>query len=158
MKAISKIKRSHIMRSIHSKSTKPEIIVGKILNNLEINHISQCEKIYGKPDFVCVEHKAAILVNGCFWHRHSCHMFRPPKSTSEYWTKKLKNNIERDMRVISNLNNLGYRVLVVWECALLGKKKLDSIILQDCIEEWIFTGIRNCEIDYQGIKLMQSLC
>lgn len=152
MKKISQEKRSHIMRSIHSKDTKPEKIIDGILNELEIIHIAHCDSIYGKPDFLCEDYKAAILVNGCFWHSHHCEMFRAPNRANEYWTKKLKKNTERDIRVISNLNNLGYKVIVIWECALRGKKKLDKFIIQECIEEWLLAGIGNCEIDHKGIK------
>jgi len=142
------------MRSIHAKNTKPENIIQNILNILEIPFEPQCLKFYGKPDFVCEEYKAAILVNGCFWHSHNCHMFRPPNSSSEYWTKKLHNNTERDKRVLINLNKHGYKVLIIWECALMGKKKLNPTNLQANLEEWLLVNNNSCEIDYQGIKLL----
>lgn len=154
MVKISQEKRSHIMRSIHSKNTKPEKIISSILNILEIEYISHHDKLVGKPDFYCDAYQAIILVNGCFWHGHKCHMYRAPNPTKKYWTNKLKKNIERDKHVIFNLNSLGYKILVIWECALLGKKRLDLIILQDCIEEWLLAGNKNCEVDYQGIRTM----
>ncbi|EPT9164202.1 very short patch repair endonuclease [Klebsiella pneumoniae] len=156
MMRISQEKRSHIMRSIHSKNTKPEIIVDGILSNLDINYMVHCHSLYGKPDFLCEVYKAAIFVNGCFWHGHQCHMFRTPDSTNKYWVSKLQKNSERDIRVVSILNNLGYKVIVVWECALIGKRKLDTLVLQDCLEEWLLAGNGNCEIDSKGLKAMVS--
>jgi len=128
------------------------MIIDKILITLDIPHINHCNSLYGKPDFLCEEYKAVILVNGCFWHGHQCHMFRAPNSTSTYWMNKLKKNMERDICVISNLNNQGYKVLVIWECALTGRKQLNLLILRDSLEEWLLAGAGNCEIDYQGIK------
>lgn len=142
------------MRSIPSKNTKPEMIIDKILTELDVAHIKHCNRLYGKPDFLCGQYKAVILVNGCFWHGHQCHMFRAPDPTSKYWMNKLKKNMERDICVISNANDLGYKVLVIWECALLGKKQLDPFVLQDSVEEWLLAGTGNCEIDYQGIKAL----
>ncbi|HEF0058127.1 TPA: DNA mismatch endonuclease Vsr [Citrobacter freundii] len=145
-------KRSSTMRSIHSKNTKPEKIVMNMLNELGVYYASHCSHFYGKPDFVCESYKAVIMVNGCFWHKHMCHMYRAPKVNNEYWDGKLEKNVERDCQTISELNSIGYKVLIVWECALMRKSKLDNDIVKNSIEEWLCEGIGNCEIDSLGIK------
>lgn len=145
-------KRSHIMRSIPSEKTKPELAVKNILDCIELSYITNYKELEGKPDFYLSKYNAIIFVNGCFWHGHNCHMFRAPNPKSEYWNNKIKKNISRDALVIHKLSNLGYKSLVIWECALMGKMKIKKEILCETIEEWLLFMTDNCEIDFQGIK------
>lgn len=96
----------------------------------------------GSPDLVLRKFDAVIFINGCFWHRHRCDMFRWPKSNREFWRNKLEGNARRDKRNIDALRNSGWRVYVVWECSLRGpnRETEDDVILK--IEKWLVSGVR----------------
>jgi len=93
----------------------------------------------GHPDLVFPKYKAIILANGCYWHDHGCYKSTKPKTHKRFWQDKFKKNRERDRRNIESYLNDGWRVLIIWECALIGKLKLN---LDDVITE---TG----EIDFK---------
>lgn len=78
----------------------------------------------GKPDIVFPKYKAVVFVHGCFWHMHDCEMFVMPKSKVEFWTEKLNKNKKRDQVNYSKLIKGGWTVIVVWECAIKGKRKI----------------------------------
>lgn len=112
-----KKKRSKVMSNIRSKDTKPEILVRKMLFSKGYRFRLHVKNLPGKPDIVLRKYNAVIFVHGCFWHLHSsCRDGTIPKTRTEYWEKKLLGNKERDMKHIENLQNLGWRVLRVWEC------------------------------------------
>lgn len=112
-----KKKRSKVMSNIRSKDTKPEILVRKMLFSKGYRYRLHVKNLPGKPDIVLRKYNAVVFVHGCFWHLHSgCRDGTIPKTHTEYWEKKLLGNKERDMKHIENLQNLGWRVLRVWEC------------------------------------------
>ena len=78
-----------------------------------------------------------IFVHGCFWHRHDCHLFVWPKTRIEFWETKLNRNYERDAEQQAALLDEGWRVAVVWECALKGSKKLEELELGTELASWI---------------------
>jgi DNA mismatch endonuclease (patch repair protein) len=83
----------------------------------------------GKPDLVLDKYKAAIFVNGCFWHQHlGCKRYFIPKTNVDYWTLKLEGNAKRDEKNMKELQGLGFRVLVIWECTLKDIPKLQERI------------------------------
>jgi len=107
-----------MMAGIGPKDTKPEMIVRKGLHSLGFRFRLHSGHLAGKPDLVLPKHRAAIFVNGCFWHAHNgCSYFRFPKTRTEFWREKLAKNIERDQRTVQALIASGWRVLTVWECA-----------------------------------------
>ncbi|MBS9429347.1 very short patch repair endonuclease [Photorhabdus luminescens] len=152
MDTLSKQQRSKNMRAIRSQNTKPERIISDILCLMDVDYIPHSDELCGRPDFVCENYKSVIFVNGCFWHRHLCYLFRWPETRKDYWYDKLHKNAKRFNYTVNKLNDSGYKVLVIWECALKGKKKIDLSIIKDCIEEWLCAGDKNCEIDTSGIK------
>ena len=84
-----------------------------------------CRNLPGKPDIVLPRFKAVVFVHGCFWHRHEgCGYAYTPKSRQEFWTAKFATNIERDRRVRTELDDLGWRAMIVWECEL---RKLELV-------------------------------
>lgn len=153
----SKQQRTKNMRAICSQNTMPEKIISEILSSLEIVYTSQNNTVYGKPDFLCSDYNSAIFVHGCFWHKHLCYMFRWPKTKSEFWVKKLTQNSKRDSLVIKELNKNGYKVLIIWECSLRGKMRIDIPIIRDCIEEWLYASVDNCEISSFGMNTLTTL-
>ena len=91
----------------------------------------------GKPDLILPRYKAAVFVNGCFWHRHDCHRFKMPSMRQEFWAQKIARNVERDVIVHAQLRAQGWRLLVVWECALKGRTRLALDVVIGRIAQWL---------------------
>ncbi|WP_071842478.1 very short patch repair endonuclease [Dickeya fangzhongdai] len=156
MDTLSRQQRSKNMRAIHSRNTKPEKIVSDILSSMNINYTTHSNELPGQPDFVCEDYDSVIFVNGCFWHRHLCYRFRWPETRIDYWRNKLDRNVERFNYIVNSINDNGYKTLTIWECALIGRKRINLPIVKDCIEEWLCAGEENCEIDHKGMKKLTS--
>ena len=115
----SKEARSRNMSRIPSKNTKPEEIVRKYLFSQGFRYRKNVSKLPGKPDIVLPMYKTVVFVNGCFWHAHQdCKWFVPPKSNSEFWQNKFNYNANRDEQNYQKLRDLGWKVVVVWECEI----------------------------------------
>ncbi|MDI9597566.1 MAG: DNA mismatch endonuclease Vsr [Atribacterota bacterium] len=135
---ITKEKRSWNMRQIKSRDTKPEILVRSILHSLGYRFRIHKKNLPGNPDIVLPKHKTVIFVNGCFWHQHpNCNRANIPKTNEGYWHPKLIKNIERDRIAHKALSDLGWNVVIIWECMLKDREKLIDFILRnlskDCI-------------------------
>ncbi|MGI6816320.1 MULTISPECIES: very short patch repair endonuclease [Bacteroidales] len=134
MDTVSKKKRSEIMSHITGKETKPEIIVRKYLFAQGLRYRKNVKQLPGTPDIVIHKYKATIFVNGCFWHGHeNCKFSRLPSTNVAYWENKIYANIERDKRKISELENLGYKVLIIWQCQL--KASVRAYFLNRLVKE-----------------------
>lgn len=115
----SKKKRSYIMSQIRGKDTKPEILVRKYLFSRGLRFRKNDKRYPGTPDIVLPKYNTIIFVHGCFWHLHEgCKYGVMPKSNVDFWKKKLYGNKERDKRNKKELEELGWKVIVVWECEL----------------------------------------
>ncbi len=111
--------RSYNMSRIRGKNTKPEELVRKYLFAQGFRYRKNDARLPGKPDIVLPKYKTVIFVNGCFWHAHEgCRYFVWPKNNAEFWKKKIGGNIERDAKKQRLLTELGWKVIVVWECEL----------------------------------------
>lgn len=110
--------RSKNMSHIRSTDSKPEEIVRKYLFSQGFRYRKNVRKLPGCPDIVLAKYKTVIFVNGCFWHKHNCPRFIWPSSNQDYWIPKIMKNVERDKRNIVLLEELGWKVLIVWECEL----------------------------------------
>lgn len=111
-----------MMRGIRSSNTQPELQVRKALHARGFRYRLNSKELPGRPDIVLPKWKAVIFVHGCFWHAHQgCRYFRIPATRTEFWEQKLTANVARDARQIEQLRAAGWRVLVVWECALKNK-------------------------------------
>jgi len=111
--------RSRIMRAVKAKDTGPEMIVRRMLHKLGYRYRLHRKDLPGNPDLVFPSRKAVIFVHGCFWHGHGCKRgARIPKTNTKYWTNKIRHNVQRDAQAIKELEALGWRVLIVWECEL----------------------------------------
>lgn len=128
----TKAKRSKIMSNIPSKNTKPESILRKSLFRIGYRYRINYAKLPGKPDIVLPQYKTVIFVNGCFWHAHTqCKDAHLPKTNVEFWKNKIDSNIERDNRNVKQLKELGWHIIIVWECEIKKKNMpflLDKII------------------------------
>ncbi|WP_158784408.1 very short patch repair endonuclease [Pantoea sp. BAV 3049] len=144
--------RSKNMRAIRTRDTAIENRLAELLSELGFSYRVQDKSLPGRPDFVLDSYQTIIFVHGCFWHRHHCHLFKVPATRTAFWLGKISSNVERDKRYIAELSAAGWKVLVVWECALRGKTKLEEEAMTSRLEEWIFAGEGNGEIDWQGIR------
>ena len=117
--------RSDIMRAVKRADTAPEIIVRQVLHALGLRFRLHRRDLPGSPDIVLPRFRTVIFVHGCFWHRHpDCRYTTTPKTRQEYWLPKFAANIERDLRKEAQLQALGWRVLLVWECETKQREEL----------------------------------
>lgn len=111
--------RSYNMSKIKGKNTKPEILVRKHLFSKGFRFRINDKRYPGKPDIVLPKYKTCIFVNGCFWHIHEgCKYFVWPQNNKDFWHKKLTENRERDKENYRKLCDLGWNIIIVWECEL----------------------------------------
>ena len=111
--------RSATMRAVKSRDTTPELAVRKLLREIAPGYRLHRADLPGKPDIVYGRKKLAIFVHGCFWHGHDCARGnRPPRENADYWRRKIAGNRARDAAHLEALTRLGWRTLVVFECAL----------------------------------------
>lgn len=129
MDKVSPEKLSWTMAQVKGRDTRPERVVRSILHAQGFRFRLQYGGLPGKPDVVLPKYRAAIFVHGCFWHRHEgCKRATTPSSNIEYWSVKFRRTIERDARNFASLKEMGWRVVVVWECELR-----DLASLADCL-------------------------
>ncbi len=139
-------KRSQMMAGIGGKNTKPELIIRKGLHAKGYRYRLHVPTLPGKPDLVFPRYKAAIFVNGCFWHGHGCHLFKWPSTRQQFWKEKISGTIERDKRKMEALHNSGWRTLTIWECALKGKTCLPADTVIEVAADWLSSDLRSTEV------------
>jgi DNA mismatch endonuclease (patch repair protein) len=116
---LTKKQRSKAMSTVRSRDTKPEWILRCGLHRLGFRYRLKNSHLPGRPDLAFPRFHAAVFVHGCYWHRHpGCKDASTPKSNVDFWERKFTENVERDRRTIRELEKLGWRILVVWECEL----------------------------------------
>ena len=116
--------RSYNMSRIHSKNTKPELLVRKYLHLKRLRFRLHDSKLPGKPDIVLPKYQSIIQVQGCFWHKHeNCKYFIIPKTRTEWWLKKFNKTEQRDKENLKKLEQMGWKTFVIWECELKTLKK-----------------------------------
>ena len=116
---VDREKRSEIMSRVGSRDTKPELVVRRIAHGLGFRFRLHRKDLPGRPDIVFPRYRSVIFVHGCFWHRHPyCKYASSPKTRVEYWENKFRGNVVRDARNETLLRNLGWRVMVIWECEI----------------------------------------
>lgn len=115
--------RSYNMSRIRAIDTKPEETVRKYLFSQGLRYKKNDPKLPGKPDVVLPKYRTVVFVNGCFWHHHDCRFFVWPKNNAEFWKEKIDRNVERDRKNVKQLEEAGWRVIVVWECELKNNRE-----------------------------------
>ena len=119
MDGLTPERRSWNMSRIRSKDTKIEVKVRQYLFSKGFRFRKNDKRYPGKPDIVLPKYKTIIFVNGCFWHMHKdCKQGRLPKSNIEFWEEKLTRNAKNDKLHQDQLIDLGWDVIVLWECEL----------------------------------------
>ena len=115
------------MAAIHSKDTKPEMVVRRWLWGHGYRYRLNHPRLPGKPDIVMRKYRTCIFVNGCFWHGHEgCRYYTIPKTNTEFWDNKVKRNKGRDLKVQHKLAAMGWHSITIWECELKPGKREDT--------------------------------
>lgn len=135
------------MSLFHSKNTKLEIFLRKHLFAKGYRYRINDKRLKGRPDIVFPKYRAVIFVHGCFWHAHEgCERFSIPKTNKLFWLEKFTQNRERDSAVVSLLEQQGWRVLVIWECAVRSRAAFSLDDLIDFISCWLEGEGHSCQV------------
>lgn len=123
--------RTYNMSRIKGKNTKPEIAIRKWLWSRGYRYRLHVKGLPGKPDIVLTRLKTIVFVHGCYWHRHpGCKYAYEPKSRVEFWTAKFVDNVDRDKRNQNALMEMGWRVVVIWECETRDPNRLEVLLYE----------------------------
>ncbi len=125
------------MSRIRGRDTKPEMLVRQGLHARGLRYRLHDRMLLGRPDLVFPRHQAVVFVHGCFWHAHGCVFSKLPATRRDFWKQKLEGNAARDRRAIDALQAAGWRVLVIWECALRGPGRLRGEAVLDSAANYI---------------------
>jgi DNA mismatch endonuclease (patch repair protein) len=139
--------RSRMMSNIRGRDTKIEVLVRKALWRKGFRYRMPTQKNYmglpGIPDLVFPKYRAVIMLNGCFFHGHDCHLFRIPEQNQQTWLEKIQSNRERDARFAKIRRQQGWKTLTIWECALRGKQKLPFEPVIKIANDWLLFGTQD---------------
>lgn len=119
---------SRIMSAVNRENTGPEMMIRIALHKKGLRYRLHVKELPGSPDIVFPLYRAVLFVHGCFWHRHGCKATTAPKTNVEYWTRKFEQNVKRDADNVIALQNLGWRVAILWECAIKDNKSDLSVV------------------------------
>jgi len=126
--------RRRVMQRVRSNDTKPELVVRSFLFRHGFRFRLHVKNLPGHPDIVLPKYQTVVEVRGCFWHRHpGCRQATMPSANVEFWREKFKRNVDRDRNTEKQLRELGWNLIVVWECELKNKRFLEA--LPDKIKE-----------------------
>lgn len=134
--------RSRNMSHIRSENTKPEEKVRKYLFSKGFRYRKNDKRYPGKPDIVLPKYNTIIFINGCFWHKHNCARFVWPSSNKDYWIAKITKNVSRDIKNQLILEEMGWKVITVWECEL---NKSNFQETMDKLIENLISDISRCK-------------
>lgn len=122
----TKQKRSQIMAAVKNKNTKPEIHVRKALFSRGFRYRINDKRLPGSPDIVLPKYHAVIFVHGCYWHGHTnCKKAIKPSTNKNFWNAKIEKNRLRDQKAQQELSQMGWKVIVIWECELRNKESFE---------------------------------
>lgn len=155
---VDRATRSRMMSGIRARNTKPEIALRSALHGLGLRFRINDRRLPGRPDIVLPRHRAVVQVHGCFWHRHAgCRYATTPDSNREFWLEKFGVNMERDERSATALRGLGWRIAVVWECAMkergaheTAKEVCDWLASPEVTAEFPAQAIPSCNAEKDG--------
>ena len=143
MDIVSRETRSRIMASVGQRDTRPEILLRSSLHKAGLRYRLHDRTLPGSPDLTFPRFRSVIFIHGCYWHSHGCYRSTVPKSRREFWEEKFQTNRKRDERDIALLRERGWRVMVVWECSLIGKLALAPEDVVERVRVWLLgTGER----------------
>lgn len=142
---VDKQTRSRMMSGIRGKDTRPEMLLRRALHARGFRYRIHVNTVFGRPDLVLPKHRVAIFVHGCFWHQHEgCRYASKPKTRPEFWAGKFAANVRRDQAVVATLSMEGWRIAIVWECALRKPAYVQKAV--EKLTEWITASEQIFEI------------
>lgn len=112
------------MSRIKGKDTKPEMLIRRGLHARGLRYRLHDRSLPGRPDLVFPKYHTVVFIHGCFWHAHGCALSKLPATRRDFWQTKLTANAARDCKAVEALQANGWRVLLIWECALRGPHRL----------------------------------
>ncbi|MGP5868175.1 very short patch repair endonuclease [Pseudomonas aeruginosa] len=122
------------MQAVRRRDTGPELLVRRALHGMGFRFRLQRKDLPGTPDIVLPRHRIIVLVHGCFWHGHEgCNRAKIPVNNACTWHEKIRLNKERDKRIAAALHELGWNVLIIWEC-----EARNSALLERLLKSFIF--------------------
>ncbi|ANF53533.1 very short patch repair endonuclease [Brevundimonas naejangsanensis] len=134
--------RSRMMSAIRGADTRPELLVRRHLHAAGFRFRLHARELRGRPDVVMPRWNAAVFVHGCFWHRHTgCRYATTPATRPDFWREKFDRNMQRDAATLATLEDEGWRVATVWECAL----RREPAETLEALAAWIGSGAPSCE-------------
>lgn len=77
-------------------------------------------------------------------------IFQGSKTCPEFWLDKIGRNQARDLVQTEASLAAGWRVLVVWECAVRAMKKQKSTLLIDQVSDWLVNGSEYFQLDEEA--------
>jgi DNA mismatch endonuclease (patch repair protein) len=126
-----------MMSKIRGKDTRPELALRTAIFAAGFRYRLHRRDLPGSPDLVFPKYRAVLFVHGCFWHRHDdCKYTTTPKANGDFWQQKFAGNVARDARDVRLLRDSGWRVAIVWECAL----KRSAEMTATAVAEWLLGG------------------
>ena len=132
---VDRATRSRMMAGIGSRDTVPELLLRRALHARGIRYRLHDRGLPGTPDLVFRRFRAVCFIHGCFWHRHAgCRYSTTPATRAEFWQAKFRANVERDERNRHELLEEGWRVAIVWECALRRRGQVETA---STLEKWL---------------------
>lgn len=134
------------MSGIRGRDTRIEVAVRKALFARGFRYRLNVRRLPGRPDLVLPRYNAAVFIHGCYWHGHDCGLFRLPSTNREFWQTKINSNRERDLRNAAALRAAGWRVAIVWECALRGRGEDAVCKVARDLARWLAGQRRSIEI------------
>jgi DNA mismatch endonuclease (patch repair protein) len=119
------------MSRIRGRDTTPELIVRRAVHRMGLRFRLHRRDLPGTPDLVLPRHRKIIEVRGCYWHMHDCPYGRvKPKTRAEFWEQKRQQTVQRDRLNLESLRQLGWQVLVVWECGTRDRDRLNKCLAE----------------------------
>jgi DNA mismatch endonuclease, patch repair protein len=154
--ALTPAQRKLNMSRVRGRDTKPEMLIRQGLHALGLRHRLHDKKLPGRPDLTFAKYHTVVFVHGCFWHAHGCKRSKLPATRHQFWKQKLEVNAARDRKSIAALQAQGWRVLVIWECALRGLGRAGDESVLDAASNFIrsnwpqFLEIASMPIEPEG--------
>ena len=145
--------RRKCMSSIRRENTEPELLLRSALHKSGLRYRLHYKSLPGSPDIVFPKFHVVLFVHGCYWHSHGCYKSSTPKSQRDFWINKFKANQERDQRNIKSIQEQGWRVIIVWECALKGKTSLPISTVVETIKTWLHSDSVFNEIPQNAVHV-----
>ncbi|MBL8224389.1 MAG: DNA mismatch endonuclease Vsr [Chromatiales bacterium] len=134
---VDRATRSRMMSGIRGRDTKPELQIRRALHRQGFRYRLHAKDLPGRPDIVLPKYNAVVFVHGCFWHGHDCEFFKLPSTHRTFWRQKIVSNRTRDSRHLESLQREGWRVMIVWECAVRGATPVEKQRATKRIGTWI---------------------